>query len=104
MERSKQVRIMRHIYSEAKMVIIWLGERDDQCKQAMQWICIIADALRGYEETEGTSDVELVRAGVPPPGHTCWAAIQSLLQKPYFTRMWIAPEVVDKLESREGLD
>lgn len=95
---------MRDIYFEAKEVIIWLGECDDQSKKAMQWICVIADALEGYEENGDASDLELVRAGVPPPGHTCWAAIQSLLQRSYFTRMWTTPEVVNNLASRWNLD
>lgn len=59
----------------------------------MQWICTISDALKGFEENGDNSDLELVRAGVPPPGHTCWGAMQSLLQRPYFTQMWIAPEI-----------
>lgn len=93
---------MRDIYSQAKMVIVWLGECNDQSKQAMQWISNISDALKEREEMGDTSDLEIVRAGVPPPGHEYWAAIQDLLQRPYFTRMWTTPEVTkhDSLENR----
>ncbi|MCJ1461491.1 hypothetical protein MMC07_000088 [Pseudocyphellaria aurata] len=75
------------------MVIVWLGECDDQSKQAMQWISNISDAFKACEEMGGASDVEIVSAGAPPPGHKYWAAIQSLLQRPYFTRMWTTPEI-----------
>ena len=92
-ERSGQVRIMCDIYAKAQTVVLWLGLSDSVCATAMKWMGVIAEALKGYEDGYEASDIELANAGVPPRGHSHWRAIQSLLQRRYFTRLWIVQEV-----------
>ena len=71
-ERNHQVHLMSRIYSEASLVLVWLGENADNSSLAFN------DIMTGHAMiTEQT-----VRALI------------SLLSRPYWKRMWIVQEII----------
>jgi hypothetical protein len=45
-ERTRQVELMRRIYSDAELVLSWLGQQDDETKLALLSIADMADEMR----------------------------------------------------------
>jgi hypothetical protein len=78
-EKEYQVGMMGQIYHEAKQVLIWLGEEDEETKLAfdcIQW-CFLA--------IEGTFPL-------PKSDSELFAALRNLLQRPWFQRCWVYQE------------
>lgn len=84
-ERSHQVIEMRHIYSYARRVRIWLGEATADAEAAMK---LVSRTQTGPDANE-RSIVDLVRS--EPIGVT---ALTKLLERPYWQRMWVFQEIV----------
>ncbi|KAI7264955.1 hypothetical protein KC345_g8643 [Hortaea werneckii] len=84
-ERAHQVTLMKHIFSHARKVVIWLGEEADKSKE----LCDYAEKMRDLGRTERSSG-SLGR--ILSPKHL-QDAIQSLLNRPWFQRVWVIPEV-----------
>jgi len=74
-EKGHQVRRMAEIYAKARTVIIWLGEPTVDSAQAIHWIQCAA----GGSAMEKSAN----------PEH----AVLSLLQRPWFQRIWVVQEV-----------
>ncbi|KAL0260868.1 hypothetical protein SLS55_004560 [Diplodia seriata] len=73
LERGHQVKNMTQIYREADQVIVYLGEADDdQSREALQ-------DLRSYKWIK--------------PGRPRLHSLRRLLQRPWFTRIWVLQEV-----------
>lgn len=86
-ERSHQVSIMKDIFSHAKEVNVWLGEEDDRSKK----LCEYAKKMgRGEDSPKNTWKSTLSRIMTQ---RQLEDAIQSLLQRPWFQRVWVIPEV-----------
>lgn len=98
-ERGHQVRRMVNIYSRARKVIAWLGpDRDDAVK-----------ALQGLEhvgkQVEVTNSFYFARSpgASEPTWHDpihpvpfddyFWAAVIDLIQRPWFSRVWVIQEI-----------
>lgn len=82
-ERGHQVSIMQHIFSQAKDVIVWLGEEDDKSGK----LCEYARKMR-----RGDDSPRQVLTRILTP-RQLQDAIQKLLQRPWFQRVWVVPEV-----------
>lgn len=78
-ERSHQVSIMKHIYSNAKEVIVWLGEEDDRSKK----LCEYARKMRRGEDSPRSALSRILST------RQLLDAMQSLLQRQWFTRTWV---------------
>jgi hypothetical protein len=74
-ERSRQVSLMRKIYSLAQKTIIWLGEETRESTRAIEWI------------SRMTAD-DVVTGIVP------WEAVILLCRHSWFTRVWVVQEFV----------
>jgi hypothetical protein len=72
-EKEQQVQRMAEIYSKASRVIVWLGESDGDGERALEDIRLAADNMPGRPATS-----DLART-----------AILALLQRPWFTRVWV---------------
>jgi hypothetical protein len=83
-ERGHQVSIMEHIFSQAKDVIVWLGEEDDKSKKLCQY-------ARKMKRREDDSPKQTLKRILNP--RQLQDAIQKLLQRPWFQRVWVVPEV-----------
>lgn len=89
-EKSKQVAMMWQIYSNAKHVIVWLGEGDQVVEEAMDFV------LR-YCETLEFSDEDQRKKSQNPfdPGSSLemfWDAFDVIAGLEYWTRLWIVQE------------
>ncbi len=87
-ERNNQVLLMSTIYRQAMKVIVYLGEGTKETDQGMDFILEDEIMMRG-------------RGGCPPvglgPGVTSspqQKAVDAILARPYFSRMWIIQELV----------
>ncbi|KAK5174187.1 uncharacterized protein LTR77_001267 [Saxophila tyrrhenica] len=84
-ECSRQVAIMHDIFSQAKDVIVWLGEEDDKSGK----LCEYARKMRRGED----SPKQTLKRILTP--RQLQDAIQKLLQRPWFQRVWTIPEVAN---------
>lgn len=84
-ERAHQVTLMKHIFSHARKVVIWLGEEANKSKE----LCDYAEKMRDLGRTDRSSS-SLGR--ILSPKHL-QDAIQNLLNRPWFQRVWVIPEV-----------
>ncbi|KAF5966583.1 putative het-6OR heterokaryon incompatibility protein (het-6OR allele) [Fusarium bulbicola] len=94
-ERSEQVSIMRHIYSNAELVNAWLGPADSEvAASAAGIISTLANSKpRLYEKDIFPEDQELLDLSLPTRDSPAWSALNTMLGVPYFSRVWIIQEV-----------
>jgi hypothetical protein len=90
-ERAKQVRRMREIYGNAWAVIAWLGEGSRNSDAGIQLLRDLA-ALR----QSGAGKEVAVQLSTNPEylGKGCWTALQRLVERPYWYRLWVIQEMV----------
>ncbi|KAH6676780.1 heterokaryon incompatibility protein-domain-containing protein [Halenospora varia] len=103
-ERTQQVQIMRHIYRNAKQVIIWLGEAYNDSHLAISLLKKIVEVKEKLEEIGSgppsslrfASDV-LENIGLPSDKserkNKSWVSLRPLLNRDWFRRIWIVQEV-----------
>jgi hypothetical protein len=72
-ERSCQVQLMAKIYSKASRIVVWLGEMADDSDRALEEILVAADKQSTNRSNNGTIQ----------------QAILTLLQRPWFRRIWV---------------
>jgi hypothetical protein len=93
-ERSQQVQLMRHIYSNARRVLVWLGSDDGlQAKRAKELIGDINKVwyvLMGSSRFPKNEDLEL--QGLPLREALGWKDLEQMLENPYFERIWVVQE------------
>ncbi|RFU79769.1 het-domain-containing [Trichoderma arundinaceum] len=101
-ERASQVSIMRRIYKEASKVIVWLGPQADNSDLALD----LFQKLSGIRQKHfdfapyGIITLEnLPKAGLPGFEEPAWAAVNSLLERSWFSRVWVIQEVAVSKES-----
>ncbi|KAL9625060.1 MAG: hypothetical protein Q9160_000789 [Pyrenula sp. 1 TL-2023] len=76
-ERGQQVQRMAEIYGKANRVIVWLGKAESESDQALEQIRVAADDM---------SAKSLAPQSIKQ-------AILTLLQRPWFRRIWVLQEV-----------
>lgn len=81
-EKSGQVARMDQIYTQAKNVVIWLGEGNEDTKLAMDFIK--GDLLSPWKFDKLYEDPKFARH---------WSAMARLMQRPWFTRRWVIQEI-----------
>jgi hypothetical protein len=82
-EKSQQVANMRKIYGMASRVCIWLGEADEDSKMAIDFIKHSVSNFKNLDDLFSNQDAILG-----------WRAMTSLMQRPWFSRLWVVQEVV----------
>ncbi|KAF5700714.1 Het6 heterokaryon incompatibility [Fusarium globosum] len=95
-ERSEQVSIMRHIYSGATLVNAWLGPADPEEATAAGMITSTLAKRRPNEFREQEyfpQNDYLLELGLPARNSPAWEALNSMLNAPYFSRIWILQEL-----------
>ena len=86
LERGHQVSIMKKIFNQAKEVIVWLGEEDVQSRK----LCEYAKRMeRGRQSPKNPQ--RILKKLLNP--RQLQDAIQNLLERPWFQRVWVIPEV-----------
>ncbi|TVY31751.1 Heterokaryon incompatibility protein 6,OR allele [Lachnellula subtilissima] len=98
-EKNQQIKIMHTIYSQADHVIAWLGEEqatDYGAKPALEQLS------RYIASRNGDLNASEIMQHYNDPGETAmpkynsfeWTAINSILGKRWFSRVWIIQEIV----------
>jgi hypothetical protein len=106
-EKAQQIPLMEQIYSQASVVLIWLGT-DSNSKAGLAWrlqkevteqVLSRIGELKDWEpEREATSEPVLAgdqlvrRFGLPPIADPAWVALRRLFQNAWFTRAWTFQE------------
>ncbi|PTD07843.1 Ankyrin-3 [Fusarium culmorum] len=103
-ERNQQVAIMGNIYRAAQRVVMWLGEETETIRAAFEMLPTVAKAqcmlLQAVGEFPGG---EMTTEGVEDPKkmlesmfkeQSAMDAFWDLMQRTYWTRAWILPEIV----------
>ncbi|KAK5397175.1 hypothetical protein LTR07_001482 [Exophiala xenobiotica] len=94
LERSQQIPLMDRIFSSALLVVIDLGDDDGSLDQAVEGInAIVRTPLerraRCHLEAEPQRFLEL-----PEFTHPMWLALDNLMSRPWFQRIWCVQEAV----------
>lgn len=85
-ERNFQVKIMRHIYTTAQRVLIWLGPEDSDSDIAMRFL---------QQLEQDPIPVDMVRATmVDDSKDTLLDSLRHIHERSYWKRIWITQEVV----------
>ncbi|KAI5364716.1 Putative heterokaryon incompatibility [Septoria linicola] len=88
-ERTQQVGLMGEIYSQAQQVLVWLGHHDGASRQAIAFIEAAALDAKAHWKFDMSPHLP---HQVLDTLHT--SATASLLQRPWFTRVWTVQECV----------
>jgi len=92
-EKTRQVRIMGDIYSQASRVVIWLGHAPDA--DIAWWF--FGKMLVEHEKKIPQDLLDAANLGIKELGgdqHPGWRALVSMLTNSYWWRVWIVQEIV----------
>ena len=97
-EKTAQVRLMRTIYSEAEMVIIWLGKEVPTDRSGYELMQKVQSALGRpnfeFNDASLTQFLDLHALGLPDMHDPAWDAAVKILSRPWFSRVWIVQELL----------
>lgn len=100
-ERGRQVNLMPDIYSSASMAVVFLGQADPATKAAFDFIkeyaAVFSDHFGTFKDTDleyGVLRETTPQRSYPQSDDIQWAALNSLLRRPWFTRVWTFQEIV----------
>lgn len=106
-EKSRQVRLMKDIYSQAAKVLICVGVDSDSdgCHCGENAASLIAEVSEMVTRTLG--DIEWAWDSFPwlPPSHPLlvdprWRCLRTLFQRPWFNRGWVVEEAALAAEAQ----
>ena len=99
LERSSQVKHMSQVYKLAQRVIVWLGPSTSSTSIAISTLAYLGSQLEvsrsrvRFRSPEAT-EPEWFRASTPLPyDSTTWQAIDELLRRSWFERLWTWQEI-----------
>ncbi|KIW07599.1 uncharacterized protein PV09_01550 [Verruconis gallopava] len=99
-ERNEQVLRMGDIFQWASRVVIWLGPESGDSELAMRSVAYIGKqivACTDYWQMNSPDATErgwgFIQTKIPYSDST-WTAIEVLLRRPWFERLWVAQEAV----------
>lgn len=101
-ERESQVQLMARVFSQSIRTLIWLGSDLEHCSVAWPFVDDIY-AVFQRENPLATSLVDISlrlysdenhkASGLPPWDDDIWLQLKTLLELPWFTRIWVVQEV-----------
>ena len=99
-ERAEQVRMMGRIYSQARLVIVWLGEEDIHTVPAFALIekisklATVSAVTRLHTNTSDIFNPDALQAmGLPSFPSSDWESMHRLFERRWFQRSWVVQEV-----------
>ncbi|KAF2135453.1 uncharacterized protein K452DRAFT_281500 [Aplosporella prunicola CBS 121167] len=101
-ERNRQVSLMGAIYRAADRVIVWLGDDTQYFEDGTKLDLKCGLSLMRQILKKTQTDPELrfewdslgESRGLPSPGKQQWQALAAVLQRPWFSRVWVIQEAV----------
>ncbi|CZR51234.1 uncharacterized protein PAC_01109 [Phialocephala subalpina] len=106
-ERSSQVRRMAALYKMAYRVIVWLGPESADSKLALSTIANLgsqvecSEDISAYFPIPGREEPTLVWKDFIASLDEHWAALDHLLQRQWFSRLWVMQEI--RLANRRAI-
>ncbi|ESZ95461.1 hypothetical protein SBOR_4115 [Sclerotinia borealis F-4128] len=99
MERNVQVAMMRRIYETADKTIGWLGPGDDEGERAMRFLKVLTNHKKRLDllyrrRLAGEKGLKVEDLGKDLSDRSKWAALESLLLRPWWTRVWSLQEYI----------
>src|SRR5271156_4909344 len=91
-ERSQQIRLMKSIYSNSTMTLVYLGEPMEEGHLALELCRQIIEMTTKFEAGNRITESNLEDYGLPPIESPCWGALYDLFSQPWFQRVWIMQE------------
>lgn len=92
-ERNQQVPLMCRIYSQALIVIIWLGDADHETEMALNFLERLARlGANVWQLPPDARERACARAGINTANKE-WDAFERLLERPWFNRVWVWQEL-----------
>jgi len=94
-ERGQQVSLMGDIYRKSEVVIIWIGEEEEETPLATG---AIRHLMRCFTDSDGMAMSEtevpnvIQHVGLLFVRSNSWVALRNMFERPYFRRMWIVQE------------
>ncbi|KAH9807357.1 Heterokaryon incompatibility protein 6, OR allele [Teratosphaeria destructans] len=88
-ERNRMVARMQDIYKHSQDVVVWLGAAANDSDMAMDFINDLAAAWR----SDVTSAMQHLRNSLERVGDRLFPALASLIERPYWSRVWIIQEL-----------
>ncbi len=89
---------MRHIYQDAKTVLIWLGEATSMEEGTLNIMPAITRIFKKAHADKHKLDPEepdtFKSIGLPEPSHGIWQAAGERMNRPWFRRLWTLQEAV----------
>lgn len=95
-ERSRQVQMMGEIYKHAYRVTIWLGDQDTDIAEFLAKLARSQAKKSGWQGTLSTIGKEMSRRKAildPSRDFVIQRGWDALKSHPYWTRLWIVPEI-----------
>ena len=110
-EKTQQVRLMQDIYHHADGVIAWLGEATEIDKRGFAFIdrlleifaknsSIDAETQESGFDYQNLSKADLEGLGIPRIEDAAWDDLRSVMEKAWFSRVWVVGELLLAKESR----
>lgn len=95
-ERNQQLLLMTDIYTRASQTVIWLGEQDESTEPAIQLLNLLASMdPRELQYTDPLRECFYqLELGGKIIDSSDWIALARLLQRSWFSRIWILQEIV----------
>jgi hypothetical protein len=92
-EKSHQIPLMGQIYRQAKLVIAWLGDADEETHLAFElmeaWGSLVTKRISSGQRVEDTK-AEISKW----LDRKAWVAVDNIFQRPYWTRLWALQECI----------
>jgi hypothetical protein len=91
-EKSRQVKIIGQIFSNANRVLVWLGDAENNSDLAME---CLPSVVASMPATAAIPDLFGETANrLPVEDDPVWQALYALFNRPYFRRGWVIQEIV----------
>ena len=88
-ENSLQVPLMEKIYSEAQLVLVWLGPCSDDSDMAMEQLGTLANRFEAVNWPQRVNMHNTAEFGLPPFTDLVWPATVHLYFRRWFTHLWV---------------
>jgi len=95
-EKIVQIRLLRNIFQDAKVVLAWIGDEKDNSNRAIEALIQVRTlAVAPDDWPRELPPVSSTWSGdIPSPEETIWRDIVNLFRRDWFQRVWVVQELV----------
>lgn len=94
-ERNRQVALMRKIYEKSERTIGWLGNGTEEGEEGMRFLRVLLERLDLLlKNLGGETSRREKELGDELTDRTKWAALETLMLRPWWTRVWTLQEYI----------